>query len=343
MQLFFMQACFTQTCDIAKARSMRFLSRLFAATVVSMSVFSAHGATWPDHPVKWIVPFSPGGANDLVARAAAEAVSKRIGQPIIIENKPGAGAILGADYVAKSKPDGYTFLVGAAGVVTNSALRDKMPYDDSDLIPVSMIAVSPSVIVVHPSAPFNTLKELVEYAKKQGPDGANFATAGSGSTPHFVIEMLKDASGANFTAIPYKSGQESVTAVLGNQVTVTSESSVVVLPHIKAGKLKALGATSEKRLTAYPAIPTTAEAGFAGVRIGHWAGLFAPKGTSSGIVERMHAEMQASLNSKELQDRFIPTGIEPAPGTLASYVAFIASERDRLGKIARKAGMRSDH
>jgi tripartite-type tricarboxylate transporter receptor subunit TctC len=252
-------------------------------------------------------------------------------------------ALCCADLVAKSKPDGYTFLIGAAGVVTNSALRDKMPYDDSDLMPVTMIAVSPSIIVVHPGAPFNNLKELVEYAKGQGKEGANFATAGGGSTPHFVIEMLKETSGANFTAIPYKSGQESVTAVLGNQVTVTSESSVVVLPHIKAGKLKALAATSEARLTAYPTIPTTAEQGFPNVRIGHWAGLFAPKGTPPAIIERMHAEMQIALKSKELQDRFVPTGIEPAPGTLASYVAFIAGERERLGKIARKSGMRSDH
>ncbi len=321
----------------------KFFNVTLAFAALTFGVSAAHAATWPDHAVKWIVPFSPGGANDLVARAAAEAVSKRLGQPIIIENKPGAGAILGADYVAKSKPDGYTFLVGAAGVVINSALRDKMPYDDTDLTPVAMIAVSPSVIVVHPSAPFNNLKELVEYAKRQGKDGANFATAGSGSTPHFVIEMLKDASGANFTPIPYKSGQESVTAVLGNQVTVTSESSVVVLPHIKAGKLKALGATSEARLTAYAAIPTTAEEGFPSVRIGHWAGLFAPKGTPTAVIERMHAEVQQALKSRELQERFIPTGIEPAPGTLASYVAFIASERERLGKIARKAGMKSEH
>jgi tripartite-type tricarboxylate transporter receptor subunit TctC len=320
--------------------------RILATTLCGLALAFAlgtHAQTWPDKPVKWVVPFAPGGANDLVARAAAEAVGKRIGQAIIIENKPGAGAMIGTDFVAKAKPDGYTFLIGAAGVITNNFLNDKVPYADSDLIPVGMIAVSPSVIVVHPSAPFNTLKEFIEFARKQGKDGANFATAGSGSTPHFVIEMLKDASGANFVAIPFKSGQESVTAVLGNQVTATSESSVVVLPHIKAGKLKALAATWETRITAYPAIPTTAEQGYPGVRIGHWAGLFAPKGTPAAIVERMHAELQVVLKSRELQDRFIPSGIEPAPGTLASFVTFIGTERDRLGKIARKAGMKSDH
>ena len=302
-----------------------------------------HAETWPDRAIKWVVPFAPGGANDVVARAAADGVSKRLGQPIIIENKPGAGAMIGADYVAKSKPDGYTFLIGAAGVITNSFLSDKVPYADSDLVPVGMIAVSPSVIVVHPSAPFNNLKEFIEYAKAQGKDGANFATAGSGSTPHFVIEMMKDASGANFTAIPFKSGQESVTGVLGNQVTATSESSVVVLPHIKAGKLKALAATWKTRISAYPSITTTAEQGYPGVLIGHWAGLFAPKGTPKAVIDRMNAELQAALKTKELQDRFIPTGIEPAPGSVANFVEFISTERERLGKIAKRAGMKAEH
>lgn len=325
---------------------MIFLRRLLIAMpaiIFSIGATYTQAQTWPDRPVKWVVPFSPGGANDLVARSAAEAIAKRIGQPIVIENKPGAGAMIGSDYVAKSKADGYTFLIGAAGVVTNSFLNEKMLYADSDLVPVGMIAVSPSVIVVHPSAPFNTLKEFIDHAKAQGKGGDNFATAGSGSTPHFVIEMLKDVSGAEFTAIPFKSGQESVTAVLGNQVTATSESSVVVLPHIKAGKLKALAATWPTRISAYPSITTTAEQGFASVRIGHWAGLFAPKGTPQAIIEKMHAEIQAVLKSKELQDRFIPGGIEPAPGTLLEFVKFIATERERLGKIARKAGMKSEH
>ena len=157
-------------------------------------------ADWPDHPIKWVVPFGPGGANDLIARAAADVVSKRLGQPIVIDNKPGAGAIIGADFVAKAKPDGYTWLIGAAGVVTNSIPRTDMPYADTDLIPVGMIAVAPSVIVVHPSVPANNLKEFVAWAKTQR-GGINWATAGGGSTPHFVAEMLRDA-GVNITIIP---------------------------------------------------------------------------------------------------------------------------------------------
>ena len=319
------------------------IANLAAASLLLSGALGVNAQAWPDRTIKWVVPFSAGGANDVVARAAAEAVSRRLGQPIIIENKPGAGAVIGTDYVAKSKPDGYTFLIGAAGVVTNSFLNEKIPYSDSDLVPVAMIASSPSVIVVHPSLPVNNLKEFIEYAKMQGKDGANFATAGSGSTPHFVIEMLKEGSGANFTSIPFKSGQESVTAVLGNQVTATSESSVVVLPHIKAGTLKALAATSETRMTAYPNIPTATEQGFKGVRIGHWAGLLAPKGTPTAIIERMNAEIQAALKTKELQDKLLPSGIEPVPGSVAQFAAFIASERERLGRIAKKAGMKSDH
>ena len=170
---------------------MQRITRTLAALALAMLASGAHAQAWPAKPIKWVVPFGPGGANDLIARAAAEAVSKRIGQPVIIENKPGAGAIIGADFVAKSKPDGYTWLIGAAGVVTNSMIRADMPYADSDLVPVGMIAVAPSVIAVHPSVPVANLKELVAWSKSQ-PGGVNWATAGGGSTPHFVAEMLRE-------------------------------------------------------------------------------------------------------------------------------------------------------
>ena len=297
-------------------------------------------ADWPDHAIKWVVPFGPGGANDLIARAAAEAVSKRLGQPVIIDNKPGAGAIIGADFVAKSKPDGYTWLIGAAGVVTNSMIRSDMPYADSDLVPVGMIAVAPSVIVVNPSVPVTTLKELVAWSKTQ-PGGLNWATAGGGSTPHFVAEMLREA-GVAVNIVPYKSGAESVTAVIANNVSATSEASIVVLPQVKGGKLKAIATTYTKRITAYDALSTAKEQGFAGVEIGHWAGLFAPKGTPAAIVERMSRELEAAVKSAGFRDRMLPSGIEPEPGTTANFVAFIAKERDRLGKLAKKANMKAD-
>lgn len=298
-------------------------------------------AQWPDRPIKWVVPFSAGGANDLMARAAAEGVSKKLGQPIVIENRPGAGAAIGADYVAKAKPDGYTFLIGAAGVVTNSVVRKAMPYADSDLVPVGMIAVAPSVIVVHPSVPARNMKEFVAWAKNRGAEGINWSTAGTASTPHFVAEMLKESGVGNINIVPYKSGAEGVTAVISNNVNATSEASIVVLPQIKAGKLKAIATTYDK-ITVAPQIPTTKDAGFPGVRIGHWAGLFAPKATPQPILDRMNAELLAVVKSKDFQDKLLPSGIEPAPFSLAGYKAFLAAERERLGTLARRAKMQAD-
>ena len=312
-----------------------------AALLLAFAASLAH-AQWPDRAVKWVVPFAPGGANDLIARAAAEGVSKRLGQPVVIENKPGAGAAIGAEYFAKAKPDGYTFLIGAAGVITNSMIRKDMPYEDSALVPVGMIAVAPSVIVVHPSIPVSNMKEFVVWAKNQGAKGVNWSTAGTASTPHFVAEMLKQAGVSNLNVIPYKSGSEGVTAVIANNVAATSEASIVVLAQVKAGKLKAIATTYDTRITSYRELPTTKEQGFPGVKIGHWAGLFAPKGTPQPILERMNAELLAVVKSKDFQDKLVPQGIEPAPYSLSGYLAFINAERDRLGKIAKAAKMQAD-
>ncbi len=317
--------------------------RAAAAVATLLAAFTVPAqAQWPDHPVKWIVPFSAGGANDLMARAAAQGVAKAIKQPVVIENKPGAGAAIGAEYVAKAKPDGYTFLVGAAGVVTNSMIRKDMPYADTDLVPVGMIAVAPSVIVVNPNIPATNMKEFVAWAKNQGDKGVNWATAGTASTPHFVAEMLKEAGVTNLNIIPYKSGGESVTAVISSNVAGTSEASIVVIPQIKAGKMRAIATTYDSRITSYKDIPTTKEQGFPGVKIGHWAGLFAPKGTPQPIIDKMNAELLAVVKSKEFADKMIPQGIEPAPYTLPAYVAFLNAERERLGKIAKSAKMVAD-
>jgi tripartite-type tricarboxylate transporter receptor subunit TctC len=196
--------------------------------------------------------------------------------------------------------------------------------------------------VVHPSNPANNMKEFISWAKNQGANGVTWATAGTASTPHFVAEMLKEAGVSNITIVPYKSGSEGVTAVLSNNVNATSEASVVVIPQIKAGKLKAIATTYDTRITSYKDIPTTKEAGYPGVKIGHWAGLFAPKGTPTPIIERMSAELLAVVKSKEFQEKLVPQGIEPAPYSQSAYLAFITAERDRLGKIARAAKMQAD-
>ena len=310
-----------------------------AATLLFAFAAPLAQAEWPDHPIRFIVPFGPGGANDLIARVAADGVGKQLNQTVVIENRPGAGAVVGTTAVARAAPDGYTFLIGAAGVITNSMLLKNLPYADSDLVPVGMIAVAPSTIVVNPSVPAKDMKEFVAWAKAQGDKGVNWSTAGSGSTPHFVAEMIKEATGIKLTIVPYRSGNEGVNAVLSNAVSGTSEASIVVIPQIEAGKLKAIATTYEKRISAYPSLSTTAEQGYPSVQIGHWAGLLAPKGTPQPIIDRMNAALQAALKTPEVKDKLAKTGIETAGGSVADFVAFITAERKRLGTLAEKANM----
>jgi tripartite-type tricarboxylate transporter receptor subunit TctC len=244
--------------------------------------------------------------------------------------------VIATAFVAHAAPDGYTFLVGAASTITNSLMLKDLPYADSDLVPVGMIAVAPSAIIVHPSVPANNMVEFITWAKAQGEKGVNWSTAGNGSTPEFVAEMIKDATGVSFTIVPYKSGGDSVNAVLANNVSATSEASIVVLPKIQAGLLKAIATTYEKRITAYPSIATTAEQGFPTVQIGHWAGLYAPRGTPEPIIQRMNAELQEALKTEEVRGKLIPTGIEPAGGSVADFVNFTKTERQRLSDLAAK-------
>ena len=305
-----------------------------------LSALAAH-AEWPDHPIHWVVPFGPGGANDLIARVAAEAVSKKLRQPIIIDNRPGAGAVVGTVAVARAPADGYTYLIGAAGVITNSMLMKDLPYADSDLVPVGMIAVAPSTIVVNPNVPANNMTEFVAWAKSQDDKGITWSTAGSGSTPHFVAEMIKESTGANLTIVPYRSGSDGVNAVLSNSVSATSEASIVVLPQIKAGLLKAIATTYVKRISAYPSLPTTAEQGFPTIQIGHWAGLLAPRGTPADIIQRMNVAVQESIKTSDVQEKLAASGIESAGGSVDDFAAFITAERERLGALATKAKMKA--
>ena len=295
---------------------------------------------WPSKPIHFVVPFSAGGANDLMGRAAADGASKVLGQPIIVDNKPGAGAVLGTDVVAKSAPDGYTFLISAAGVVSNSMIR-KVPYKDSDLVPVAMIALAPSVVVAPADAPYKDLKEFVAASKKSG-QGLHFATAGTGSTPHFVEGLLEKNHGAKLDLVPYKSGSESITAVLGNQVDATSEASIVVLPYIKSGKLKPLATTWTQRISAYPQLSTAVEQGFDDIRIAHWAGVHAPAGTPQAIIDKMAEAVDKAMKDPATVQRLKDMGIEPVGGTRASFVKFVDEERARLGAVVKATGMKEE-
>jgi tripartite-type tricarboxylate transporter receptor subunit TctC len=313
---------------------------LLAAAAAFACTFAAHADTWPSKPIHVVVPFGPGGANDIVARYVAEGVAKELGQAVVVDNKPGAGSVLGADFVAHAAPDGYTFLAPAAGVITNAMIKKSMPYKEEDLVPVAMLAVSPSVIVVSADSPIKDLKSFIAQSKKG--DGFTFSTAGTGSTPHFVAEMLKLKAGAALRIVPYKSGSEGVLAVLSKQVDATSEGSPVVLPQIKAGKLRPLASTWSRRVAALPDIPTAQELGFKDLVIGHWAGLFAPKGTPEDILEKMNAAVNKALKSPELRARLVPQGIDPQGGSRADFRKFLADEKARLGPVAKAANMQAD-
>lgn len=315
---------------------------LLAATAL-LSALTAIGSAqaadnWPNRPIRFIVPFSAGGANDLLARSAAEGVSRMLGQPVVVENRPGAGGTVGADLVAKSQPDGYTWLISAAGVISNSQIKKRMPFKDDDLLPVVMIGLAPSVIVVPKTAPYQNLRDFVE-ASKQGV-GFNFATAGTGSTPHFVAEMLNVKYGAKLQPVPYKSGSESTTAVLGGQVEGTSEASIIALPHIlKDGKFKPLATTWSQRISAYPSLSTATEQGFPDLQIAHWAGLHAPKGTSPATMDKLAAAVDKAMHEPAAVEKLKALGIEPIGGTRADFIKFTDAERQRLGEIVKAAKM----
>ncbi|ARP81660.1 Twin-arginine translocation pathway signal [Bordetella genomosp. 8] len=295
---------------------------------------------WPSKPIRIIVPFAAGGANDLLGRAAAEGIAQYLKTSVVVENKPGAGAVIGTDYVARADNDGYTFLISGAGVISNSMIR-KVQYQDSDLVPVAMVGLAPSVIITPASSPYANLKDFVEASKKSH-GGLHFSTAGTGSTPHFVEGILTTDYGAKLDLVPYKSGSESVSAVIGGQVDATSEASIVVLPMIRAGKLKALACTWSERIQAYPELSTAAEQGFPKIKIAHWAGVHAPKGTPDAILDKIAAGVDHAMKDPANVKRLTELGIEPVGGTRADFVKFCDEERARLGAVVKATGMRQD-
>jgi tripartite-type tricarboxylate transporter receptor subunit TctC len=297
-------------------------------------------SAYPERPIRLIVSFPPGGSSDAMARIVQPELERLLGQPIIIENRAGAGGMLAIDVVAKSAPDGYTFLISAAGVISNSMIKKTMPYKDADLEPVAMIGLAPSVVLVPADAPYKDLKEFIA-ASKTG-DGFHWATAGTGSTPHFVSGVLQTKYGAKLDIVPYKSGSESITAVLGKQVEATSEASIVALPYLKSGKLKALADTWTSRISAYPELSTATEQGYGDLRIAHWAGIHAPKGTPPAILDKMSAAVDSAMKTPAIAERLKGLGIEPIGGTRASFVRFVDEERARLGAVVKATGMKDE-
>jgi tripartite-type tricarboxylate transporter receptor subunit TctC len=295
---------------------------------------------WPSKPLRLVMPFSPGGPGDANARTFAEGLRKILGQAVIVDNKPGAGGIIGADFVAKSAPDGYTFLQAGNGAITASLLHGKMPYADADLVPVARTHTTPSVLVANASSGLKNLGDLQAYARRN--KGINFADAGSGSTGHFVGYMTQDALGIDVTIVHYKGGSDSVQAVIGSHVDVASEAPLAVLSHIRAGRLVALAVASDRRLQVLPDVPTAAEQGFPAIQMQHWGGYFAPRGTATAILDKMNAAIDATATLPEVRASAESTGYAYTSSTRADFENFIAAERQRLRKIVVKQKMTAD-
>jgi tripartite-type tricarboxylate transporter receptor subunit TctC len=294
---------------------------------------------WPAKQITIVVPFAPGGNIDIVGRTIGKELAILLKQPIILENRPGAGGMVGATFVAKSKPDGYTFLVSSNGLVTTTLVRNDQQHKDEDLVPVSLLTIAPSVIIANNSNPASNLKEFITNLKASKDNRVVFATPGVGTTPHFVSGLLKIAADVDIEPIPYKSGNDTVTALIGGQVQLASESTQVVTSKIKAGMVKALAVTYDQRSSSLPDVPTTKELGYPSIFITHFVGMMAPAGTPTDILEKMNQANQKALQSPEVKAIFNNAGTLVVGGSRASFAEYMQKERERLRVVALDAKM----
>ena len=317
---------------------MKFLTRLLLLAF-AFGVNSVYAQAWPAKQITIVVPFAPGGNIDIVGRTIGKELALILKQPIILENRPGAGGMVGATYVAKSKPDGYTFLVSSNGLVTTTLVRNDQQHKDEDLVPVSLLTIAPSVIIANNNNPASNLKEFITNLKASKDNRVVFATPGVGTTPHFVSGLLKIAADVDIEPIPYKSGNDTVTALIGGQVQLASESTQVVTAKIKAGMVKALAVTYDQRSSSLPDVPTTKELGYPSIFITHFVGMMAPAGTPTDILEKMNQANQKALQSPEVRTIFNNAGTLVVGGSRASFAEYMQKERERLKVVALDAKM----
>ena len=300
-----------------------------------------HAQAYPSKPIRWIVTYPPGGPTDLIARAVGAKLSVAWGQQVVIDNRAGAGGAIGTELAAKSVADGYTLLFGTSGGLTiNPALISTLPYDPvRDFAPVSLLVINPQILVVHPSVPVSTVKELVAYAKAR-PGKLNYASVGQGSPNQLGMELLKTLTGIDLVHVPYKGTGPAVTDLLGGQVQLMFNSMPSVLPLVKTGKLKGLAVGSAHRSPAAPDIPTVAEAGVPGFENVTWYGMFAPAKTPAEIIAKLNTEVVKILADPEMAQRFASQGSEPRSSTPAELAAFMRVEAVRWGKVITAAGIK---
>lgn len=297
---------------------------------------------YPVKTVRYIVPSAPGGGTDIVTRVLAQKMSESTGQQFVVENRAGAGSIIGVDIAAKSPPDGYTLVMSPSTVVINPYLFKKLPFDIvRDLVAVSEAASVPNVLVVHPSVPAGNVAEFVALAKKS-PGQLSFATAGTGSSPHMSVEVLKSMAGIELLHVPYKGTTPGVLDLLAGRVSMMMANTLTVGSHVKAGKLRALGVTSLKRSIALPEVPPISEAGVPGYEVIQWYGTFAPAGTPRDIVGKVQAEMARALRLADVREHLARDGAEPVGSTPEEFAARVRSELEKWGKVSRAANIQPE-
>jgi tripartite-type tricarboxylate transporter receptor subunit TctC len=317
------------------------LSALLAGGMLlaALSPVPAWAETYPSKPIKLLVPFPAGGPADLFARALGSGLAPELGQQIVIENRAGAGGLAGVDALAKSAPDGYTIgLNGAAALSAIPFMVSKMPFDwQKDLALLTLVVRVPEVLVVHPSVGVNTLPELVAYARAN-PRKINYGSAGTGTITHLAVELLKTEAKIDLVHVPYRGAAPAVNDLIGGHVQLAVFDTPVLLPHIRAGTVKALAVTSQTRSGALPEVPTTGEAGFKTVLSDNWYGLSAPAGVPPEIFERLHKAVVATLRSAELKKQFESQDAEPAPTSPGEFAAFVKAEQAKWGPVVATTG-----
>ena len=320
------------------------VSRLIRTTCIIAALLAAQplvaaAQTYPNRPVRLVAPFAPGGGTDISARILAEGLGPVLGQTVVVDNRPGAGSILGTEIVAKATPDGYTLLLGNISMAFNAALYRKLPFDAlRDFIPISLVTDQPNILVAHPAVPAKSLKDFIALARSQ-PGKLTFGSAGLGSGTHLAMEMLLMSQSMNLVHVPYKGTGPALTALLGNQITVFFSTFASALPHVRSDRLRAFAVTSAKRTRALPEVPTVAESGVPGYEYSTWYGLLAPAGTPRAIVNRLNQATVKVLNLPETRQKYENQGVDAIPSTVAQYSAHLKAETEKWAKVVRVANI----
>jgi tripartite-type tricarboxylate transporter receptor subunit TctC len=314
-----------------------------ALAVVAFTLCAiARAQDYPSHPIRVVVPFSPGGAVDGPMRVIAQEMSKRLGQQVFVENKPGAGATIGSEAVAKSAPDGYTLLLASQTNAISATLYRGLSFDPiEDFVPISLIGREPGVLVVHPSLPVRTLAEFIAYVK-QRPGKVDYASSGNGSGQHLFMALLASMTGMQLNHVPYRGSGQATTDLIGGVVSASIPGTAGMVGHVKAGKVRALAVTGIRRSPQLPDVPTMAESGVAGYEAYVWMGLLAPKGTPQPIVDRLHRALTEALATNDVKGHMESAGIEIVGSTPAEFESFFRSEKERWAKVIRETGAKVD-